>query len=329
MRRGFIPAAGLFFLAPLVSEFLLGNLPITMLGALVVLAPMYGGGALLIRESVRRAGRGWPSIFVLALAFGIAEEAFMTQSLFNPNYLGLNLHLLNSVYIPALGIGGWWTVFVLTLHTVWSISVSIALVEAFMADRAAAPSLGRLGLVLVGLVFTLASVTITSFSIKQDGDHFVASTPQFTISAILCVLLIAIAFRLPAPAHRPAAGVAPNPWWFGLAALLAGSVFLVIPRWWGWWAIAAYLALDTVMIAIVYSWRTCLDSRHRLALAAGAAIAYAWHAFIQTPSAGAAGTMLRIGNVVFAVGAMIVIAAAGRTIGHYRASVRASETVTR
>jgi len=44
--------------APLIAEYLLGNLPITMLGALVVLAPMYGGGAILIRETVRRAGLG-------------------------------------------------------------------------------------------------------------------------------------------------------------------------------------------------------------------------------------------------------------------------------
>jgi hypothetical protein len=98
------PAVGLFFLAPLVAEFLLGNLPITLIGALLVLAPFYGGGALLIRECVRRAGRGWPSILVLGLAFAIFEEAFVTQSLFNPNYLKLNLHLLDHAYIPALGI---------------------------------------------------------------------------------------------------------------------------------------------------------------------------------------------------------------------------------
>ena len=61
-RRSLGPAIALFFLAPLVAEFLLGNLPIQMLPALVMLGPMCGGGALLIRESVRRAGRGWPSI---------------------------------------------------------------------------------------------------------------------------------------------------------------------------------------------------------------------------------------------------------------------------
>src|SRR4051794_36508679 len=112
MRR-VAPAIKLFFIAPLVAEFLLGNLPIKMLPALVVLAPMYGGGAVLIREAVRHARRGWPTIFALGIAYGIFEEAFTTQSLFNPNYLHLDLHLLDPAYIPALGIGLWWTVFVI------------------------------------------------------------------------------------------------------------------------------------------------------------------------------------------------------------------------
>ncbi len=93
------PAIGLFFLAPLVAEFLLGDLPIKMLGTLVILAPMYGGGALLIREFARRTGKGWPTIFVLAFAYAVLEEAFTTQTLFNPNYLHLNLHLLEPGYI--------------------------------------------------------------------------------------------------------------------------------------------------------------------------------------------------------------------------------------
>ena len=101
------PAIGLFFLAPLVAEFLLGNLPIKLLPALAMLAPMYGGGALLIRETVRRLGRGWPSLLLLGLAYGILEEALATQSLFNPDYLGMHIGLLKPAYIPALGIGGW------------------------------------------------------------------------------------------------------------------------------------------------------------------------------------------------------------------------------
>ncbi len=102
MKRA-APAIALFFLAPLVAEFLLGDLPITMLPALIVLAPLYDGGALLIREVARRKGRGWPTIILLGVAYAVFEEAFTTQTLFNPNYLNLNLHLLQPAYIPVWG----------------------------------------------------------------------------------------------------------------------------------------------------------------------------------------------------------------------------------
>src|SRR3954447_5423673 len=83
-----LPAFTLFLVAPLVAEFLLGNLPITWLFTLVLLAPMYGGGALLIREVVRRSGRGLGAMLVLGVAYGLVEEGLVTQSLFNPGYVG-------------------------------------------------------------------------------------------------------------------------------------------------------------------------------------------------------------------------------------------------
>ena len=198
------PAVGLFFLAPLVSEFLLGDLPITMLGALVILAPLYGGGALLIREVARRRGLGWPGIFVLALAYAVIEEAFTTQTLFNPNYLHLNLHLLEPAYIPALGIGAWWTIFVLTLHTVWSVSTSIALVEAMVPERSQTPWLKAPGLAITAVLLTLAAIASTRFEIKQD--HFIASRAQFVSAALVCIVLIVIGLLLKQRPFTPAPG---------------------------------------------------------------------------------------------------------------------------
>jgi hypothetical protein len=105
--RRIAPALGLFLLSPLVAEFLLGNLLITQLGALFTIAPLYGGGAVLIREMVRRRGWGYPSVVLLALAYGVFEEGMTTQSLFNPNYA--DLRLLDPGYIHALGIGAPWS----------------------------------------------------------------------------------------------------------------------------------------------------------------------------------------------------------------------------
>src|ERR1700754_3872680 len=97
MFRRIAPAIGLFFLSPLVGEFLLGNVAIDALpGGLM--APMYGGGAVLVREAARRAGKGWPTIFLLALAYAVIEEGLVCQTLFNPSYFGFNL--LREAYIP-------------------------------------------------------------------------------------------------------------------------------------------------------------------------------------------------------------------------------------
>jgi hypothetical protein len=85
MRR-LAPVFALFFLSPLVAEFFLGDFPVVLLFLIIVFAPMYGGGALLIRELARRTGRGWPTMVLLALAFGVLQEGLLTESLFNKDY---------------------------------------------------------------------------------------------------------------------------------------------------------------------------------------------------------------------------------------------------
>jgi hypothetical protein len=309
--RRVLPAVLLFFIAPLVAEFLLGNMSITHLGLLVILAPLYGGGALLIRECVRRTGRGWPSIFLLALAYGILEEAFLTETLFNRNYLGLNLHLLKPAFIPLFGVGARYTVFVLTLHTVWSIAVPIALIEALAPERANAAWIGKLGIGVIAAAFVLAGVSLGSFSIRMDANHFVASTAQFTWSAVTIVALIASAFLIPRRSDVITTGPVPSPPMLAIGSFALASAFLLNPRDWAWSAVLVYLALDTLTIFLIWIWsrRAGWGSIHRLSLAGGAAMAYAGHAFVQTPSLGKADGIARMGNLVFAVLAASLIAA--------------------
>ena len=149
-----------------------------MLPALIVLAPMYGGGALLIREVVRRTGRGWPSILLLGMAYAILEEAFTTQSLFNPNYLKLNLGLLAPAYIPALGMGAWWTLWMLMVHGIWSISTPIALIEACVPDRARTPWLGQ----------TQDGGFRAGVSVWNCGDHgnWIPARPLHCVGGSVC-----------------------------------------------------------------------------------------------------------------------------------------------
>lgn len=102
MSRDLRTALVLFLLAPPVGEFVLGNTPLPGIAAITVLAPMYGGGALLIREVARRTGRGWPTMLVLGLAHGVLEAGLLDQSLFTPSFEEHEFQAVTPV--PALGI---------------------------------------------------------------------------------------------------------------------------------------------------------------------------------------------------------------------------------
>jgi hypothetical protein len=76
------------------------NIAFSGIAGVLVLAPMYGGGALLIREVARRAGRGWPTMLLLAVAYGVLQPGLLDQSLFNPSYEGYDFQ--SAAHVPAL-----------------------------------------------------------------------------------------------------------------------------------------------------------------------------------------------------------------------------------
>lgn len=304
-----LPAAIiLFFTAPLVAEFLLGDLTLKLLPALIALAPMYGGGALLIREVVRRSRRGWPAILLLGAAYTVVEEAFVTQSLFNPDYLHLHMHFLSHAAIPALHLGIWWTLFMFNLHTFWSISVSIALVESLFPAQPQLPWLGRIGDSVAALLFLAGCAAC--IAITLHGDPFVASAVQFIVAAFVCLAFVARALSTKTTQPPTAAGAVPPPLLTGLAAFLLGSGVLFIPPAWNWGAFAAMLAIDLVFLIALgaLSRRAAWTPLHTLSLAAGGAFAYGIHAFIQQPVIGGSTLLIRSGNAVFLAAAIAVIA---------------------
>ena len=314
--RVIAPVLTLFFLAPFVAEFLLGNMAIDALPAIAVLAPLYGGGALLVREMARRGGGGWRSIFLLALAYGLVEEGLAIQTLFNPNYFGL--HLLDEAPVPALGMGAWWTLFVLTLHTVWSITVPIAITEALFPARARSPWLGRASLSFVAVLY-LAGGALVYVNFHRH-DAFRASPAQLagTVLAIAAAIAAARLRRAPPPVdERPP----PSPWLVGATALLAGLAFMApheIIR--GWPLVAWYLGLYAAVAGVLRRWsrRRAWSAVHETATAAGALLTYAIVAFPAEPIVGSKGSTDLIGNGIFAALAVVLLAVAFRRVSGRR-----------
>ncbi|WP_433516846.1 hypothetical protein ACQP2T_15600 [Nonomuraea sp. CA-143628] len=315
MRR-ILPAFGLALLSPLVAEFLLGDFPLTSLHFLVLLAPTYGGAALLIREVARRAGIGWPGIVLLSLAYGVFEEGIMTMSLFNPNYAGQRL--LDPGFVPALGIGVPWTLFVLALHTVWSMSVPIALAEELTGARRTTPWLGKVGLTVTAVLAVLGAAVMTVFS-YMIGQHFLASVPQLVSIVVIVAALVVLAFRLPRRTGVVPMAQAPAPWLVLVVTLVAGALFeapnLLLGDQVGL-GIALLAGVEVGMTALVLFWsaRRGWDGRHRMALAGGALLTYVWQAFFSGPVVPSTPLINLVSHIVFGLGALVLLAFAARRV---------------
>ncbi|HTE49772.1 MAG TPA: hypothetical protein VK698_02780, partial [Kofleriaceae bacterium] len=84
MKHRLAPVLTLLLLAPIVGEVLSGA---TRLSYIIVLIPeimVWGCGALLVREAVRRWRGGWISMLVLGLALAVAEELVIQQTSLAP-----------------------------------------------------------------------------------------------------------------------------------------------------------------------------------------------------------------------------------------------------
>lgn len=282
MGRRLWPVLSLFVLSPLIAEYLLGSLPLSLIFILPLMAALYGSAALLIREWARRTGRGWPTMILLATAYGLFEEGFVTQSLFNPNYL--HLRLLDFGFVPALGTGLPWLIFVITIHVVWSIGVPIALTEGLFKTQRTTPWLGKIGLVVFSLLLLGGAFLIFRFSYQQVP--FIATPGQLVVTGVIFLALIVAAFCWP-KTQPPPEKKAPRSWVLFAASLGAGSALMVMQHlaqdaWhWDWiTCVVAVLALEAAFIAgaVLLRGRTWTDVQ-RYAFMAGGLAVYVWAGF--------------------------------------------------
>lgn len=269
----------LALLSPLIAEYLSGSMSFANIGAMPVMFAMYGGGAVLIRELVRRTGRGWPSIVWLGMAYALMEEGIADQSLFNPNFMGL--HMLAAGFIPALGIGVPATIFAFGIHVIWSIAVPIALTESLFPGIGHEPWVGRIGLAVAALFYAAGVTFITLYFAKK----FFASPAQIGASVIGIVVLAGIAFALPRTRLKRS-GPAPSPWIAGFVGLVATLAFVLSygigVKHWPWQAAAGGMTLALAVLlgfAFVAGRNSDWKPMHTYALAAGALLTSCWTGF--------------------------------------------------
>ncbi|MCX7746038.1 MAG: hypothetical protein N2645_03965 [Clostridia bacterium] len=317
-NKSLAPVLFLLLLAPWVGEFLLGSSPLQNLPALPLIMPLYGGGALLIREVARRTNRGWPTILFLGASYGVIEACLVDQSIFNPSLVNVTKQTVTS--IPMLGISAYDTLAYVVGHAVWSISIPIAITEMLMPLSNRRPWLGRVGLAMTGVLYLIGCVIVFSFIYAEE--KFIASTVQLMVSAGAALFLIVIAFSIKRKTIRAAKNSAKlfKPWTTGIITFAAASVFFAKPESWGGVIIGVIILCLAGWFINYWSSLEGWSIQHEFAITAGVLLTYAWGGFTVTLLLWPENTLAWVGNVLFALLAIVLLIVTAKRIRKYNAS---------
>lgn len=178
------PILFLFILSPAIGELLSGSSPpLEFFSPLtfLILASLYGSGALLVREYARRWGRGWRSILFLGAAYGIIEEGILVRSFFDPGWVDLGVL---GTYGRWLGVNWVWAEWLTIYHAIFSITIPILLVELYYPRYRAQPWLSPKQKRLFQAIF----VAVTLFGLVW----FPYYAPELVIWLPTCLVAVAL-----------------------------------------------------------------------------------------------------------------------------------------
>lgn len=216
------PAITLLLLAPIIAEVLLGATRVSVIFVLIPEIMVWGGGALMIREAVRRWHAGWPSMILMGIALAVAEECMIQQTSLAP------LIGAPHVYGRFLGVN-WVYLFALMVYEcVWVVLVPVELTELIFPTFRRQPWIGMRGLAVFGIMFVLGAY-IAWYAWTQRARPKVFHVPIYNpplldilIALGVITLLVTTAFRVRTLrlASPNISWTAPRPWLTGLATFL-------------------------------------------------------------------------------------------------------------
>src|SRR6266571_2903146 len=195
------PILFLLLLTPGIPEYLSASSQITLL----VLNPilfflflganigLYGSGVILIREAMIRWKKGWATVFLLGVAYGIVEEGLALWTLFNP--LAQPVGVLG-FYGHWLGVNWVWTVGLLIFHSVYSIGLPIFLFGLVFPDLKSKSLVSGTGITfsILGLIIDCFALFVLESLIYQPYNP---GGGLMLFSGIVITILVLAARRLP------------------------------------------------------------------------------------------------------------------------------------
>lgn len=322
--RGSKPAWTLAVLSPVIAELLGASTRLSTLFALIPEIMIWGCGAVLARELVRRRRLGWPSLLLLGLALSIAEEFLVQQTSLAPMPW---IHA--APYGRAWGVSWLYFLFMLGYESVWVVIVPVAITENLFPERRSEPWLRTRGIVICSIVFLLGS-RIAWYAwvhrVREMIFHLPPYHPApaaFLSGAVAIVLLILVALALGRRAGGRT-GTPPRPIVVALAAVLFGlpwyGVLVLafrsgaqVPVLSFWIPFAAGLVWSAIAGWVFSRWtaKAAWGEMHTFAAAAGAIAVCVGGGYLGSP---AWSRIDVIWQLVIDAAALVCLALLGRTM---------------
>ncbi|MFZ0661516.1 MAG: hypothetical protein WAM66_02390 [Acidobacteriaceae bacterium] len=279
------PALTLAVLAPVIAEVLNGSTRLSFLFVLVPEIMVWGCGALMIREAVRRWKGGGTSMVLLGLALAVAEEWVIQQTSLAPYaWPGASAN-----YGRLWGVNWIWFVIMLGYECVWVTLVPVQVTELIFHKRRTDRWLSNRGFVVTGAVFVAGSFLawfLWTHIARPKTYHVPMYQPpawQLIVGVLMIVALALAAYALRGREHSDetdrwmppawAVGVAalllPVPWFWLMSFIFGGKTGLPF-----WVPVAIGVVWAAVAWWIVQSWTTARGwhDMRRWALVFGATV---------------------------------------------------------
>lgn len=251
-------------LAPAGTELLTGNtppFPFFFPPVPIMFMVLYGGGAILAHDLTVRWRRGWPSLLLLAIAYGIFEEGILVRSFFNPEWGDLDP---GGNYARWAGVSWIEVVRLTAYHAAFAILIPVLLVRHAFPDRRDAPWVSNRGLkIVIGLMLLEVPIGWLLMSYRPSLRAYIGFA-----GAMLA--LVILARELPVPRINAGRGWSRR---FVIAGYGGTALFFVLG-----WALPAAAAPPVVSLplltafVLVAGWKICrsgLATDGLLALACG------------------------------------------------------------
>jgi hypothetical protein len=178
---------------------------------LLFLSAFYGCAALLLRDAWRARNLGWASVILLGVSFGAMNEGVIAGTWWKIPAKG---------YTLTGGVNWGWATALTMFHVVYSMVISILVVELLFPRIAAQPWLRRRGTIIAATVLGLTQLL---------GLFARDYQPYRTLALAFALALIPIALLLPRARPRPFdPRPAPGLWGLRVTGFFAALLYFIL-----------------------------------------------------------------------------------------------------